>query len=80
MTANTKAWMKGCLAGTISGGAGGIVTGFAAIGIDPEHFNLTAGIGHTLQIAGVACLLHAILGMAMYLQRSPLPNGSSNVT
>lgn len=81
MSPRTLAWLKGLLAGTISGAAGGVVTGFAAIGIDPEHFNLTVGGGlvHTLEIAGIACVLHAVLGAAMYLQRSPLPNGTPNV-
>jgi hypothetical protein len=69
-----KAWLKGLLAGTIAGGAGGIVTGFAAMGIDPEHFNMLAGgIGHLLQISLVAFGLHAVLGAAMYLQKSPVP-------
>lgn len=75
MTDKTKVWLKGALAGVIAGGAGGVVTGFAAIGIDPEHFNLVAGGGlrHTMQIAFIACVMHAILGGAMYLQKSPLP-------
>lgn len=75
MTDKTRVWLKGCVAGTIAGGAGGVVTGFAAIGIDPEHFNLVAGVGlgHTMRIALVACVMHAILGAAMYLQKSPLP-------
>lgn len=73
MTEKTKLWIRGGLAGTISGAAGGVVTAFAAIGIDPEHFNLTVGFRHVLQIALVSCVMHAILGVAMYLQKSPLP-------
>jgi hypothetical protein len=39
--------LKGLLAAAISGGAGRVLTGLAAVGIDPRHFNLQAGIGST---------------------------------
>ncbi|HUJ93414.1 MAG TPA: hypothetical protein VLW46_00465 [Candidatus Bathyarchaeia archaeon] len=29
-------WLKGLIAAAVSGGAGGILTGFAAVGIDPQ--------------------------------------------
>lgn len=66
-------WLKGLLAAAISGGAGGVLTGFAAVGIDPQHFNLQAGIGATLRIAAAAALINAVIGVAAYLQKSPLP-------
>jgi hypothetical protein len=68
-------WLKGMLAAAISGAAGGVLTGVAAVGIDPQHFNLQAGIGSTMQIAAAAALINAIIGVAAYLQKSPLPNG-----
>ena len=68
-----KVWMKGIAAAAISGGANGIVTGFAAIGIDPRHFNLEAGLHHTLAIGGVSAAISAVLGVALYLRQSPLP-------
>ncbi|MHB8413279.1 MAG: hypothetical protein ACYDDI_15225 [Candidatus Acidiferrales bacterium] len=71
--ASTEVWLKGAAAAGISGGANGIVTGFAAIGIDPDHFNLAAGIHHTLEIGGISAVLSAILGVALYLRQSPLP-------
>lgn len=67
-------WLKGILAAAISGAAGGILTGFAAVGIDPQHFNLQAGIGATLHIAAAAALINAVIGVAAYLQKSPLPS------
>lgn len=66
-------WLRGIIAAAISGGANGIVTGFAAIGIDPGHFNLEAGFHHTLAIGGVSAAISAILGVALYLRQSPLP-------
>ena len=67
-------WLKGILAAAISGGAGGVLTGFAAVGIDPQHFNLQAGMGATLRIGAAAALINAVIGVAAYLQKSPLPD------
>jgi hypothetical protein len=69
-------WLKGLLAAAISGAAGGVLTGFAAVGIDPQHFNLQSGIGATFRIGLAAALINAVIGVAAYLQKSPLPNDS----
>jgi hypothetical protein len=61
------------LAAVISGAANGAITGFAAIGIDPTHFNLAAGFVHTLSLAGVSAVMSGIIGVAAYLKQSPLP-------
>jgi hypothetical protein len=66
-------WLKGLLAAAISGAAGGVLTGLAAVGIDPQHFNLQTGIGATMRIGAAAALINAIIGVAAYLQKSPLP-------
>jgi len=66
-------WLKGIVAAGISGGAGGVMTGLAAVGIDPAHFNLQAGIGATVRIGVAAALINAVIGVAAYLQKSPLP-------
>jgi hypothetical protein len=71
---NAGVWLRGLGAAAISGGANGVVTGFAAIGIDPGHFNLSAGLGHTLAIGGVSAAISAVLGVALYLRQSPIPN------
>jgi len=69
-----KIWVKGLVAAAVSGAAGGVLTGFAAVGIDPQHFNLQTGMGATLRIAAAAALINAVIGVAAYLQKSPLPN------
>ena len=66
-------WIKGIFAAAISGAAGGVLTGLAAVGIDPQHFNLQAQMGSTMRIAGAAALINALIGVAAYLQKSPLP-------
>jgi hypothetical protein len=67
-------WAKGLAAATIAGAANGVITGFAAVGIDPDHFNLQAGLKSTLAIAGVSALMSALIGAAAYLKQSPLPS------
>jgi hypothetical protein len=66
-------WLRGMLAAAISGASGGVMTGLAAVGIDPAHFNLQQGIGATAKIGGAAALINAVIGVAAYLQKSPLP-------
>lgn len=66
-------WMRGILAAGISGASGGMMTGLAAVGIDPAHFNLQAGVGATCKIAAAAAMINAVIGVAAYLQKSPLP-------
>jgi hypothetical protein len=68
-----EVWLKGLLAAGISGAAGGVMTGLAAVGIDPAHFNLQAGVGATGKIGGAAAMINALIGVAAYLQKSPLP-------
>ena len=69
---------EGILAAAVSGAAGGVMTGLAAVGIDPGHFNLQAGMGATVRIGAAAALINAVIGVAAYLQKSPLP-GSGKV-
>ena len=69
-----ETWLKGIAAAAIAGGANGVITGFAAVGIDPMHFNLQAGLHSTLAIAAVSALMSGIIGVAAYLKQSPLPN------
>jgi hypothetical protein len=66
-------WLKGMLAAAIAGAANGIITGFAAVGIDPAHFNLQAGFRNTLTIAAVSAGMSGIIAVAAYLKQSPLP-------
>jgi hypothetical protein len=70
---NVELWAKGLLAAAIAGAANGVMTGFAAVGIDPAHFNLQAGFKPTLAIAGVSALMSGVIGVAAYLKQSPLP-------
>ena len=75
MMTRVEIWLKGLLAAAISGAAGGVLTGLAAVGIDPQHFNLQSGIGATFRIGAAAALINSVIGVAAYLQKSPLPSG-----
>jgi hypothetical protein len=70
-------WARGILAAAISGASGGMMTGLAAVGIDPAHFNLQAGVGATAKIASAAAFINALIGVAAYLQKSPLPENAT---
>jgi hypothetical protein len=74
MMTRVEVWLKGLLAAAISGAAGGVLTGLAAVGIDPQHFNLQTGIGATMRIGAAAAVINAVIGVAAYLQKSPLPD------
>lgn len=69
-------WLKGMFAAAIAGAANGIITGFAAVGIDPLHFNLQAGFRNTMSIAAVSAVMSGIIAVAAYLKQSPLPGDS----
>ena len=73
MMTRVEIWLKGLLAAAISGAAGGVLTGLAAVGIEPQHFNLQTGIGATVRIGAAAASINAVIGVAAYLQKSPLP-------
>jgi|HubBroStandDraft_3_1064219.scaffolds.fasta_scaffold410417_2 hypothetical protein len=72
-------WLKGMLAAGIAGAANGVMTGFAAVGIDPSHFNLQSGFHNTMAIAGVSAGMSSIIAVAAYLKQSPLPGESDPV-
>lgn len=74
MRTRIEIWLKGMLAAAISGAAGGMMTGLAAVGIDPQHFNLQAGVGATARIGAAAAMINGVIGVAAYLQKSPLPD------
>jgi len=75
----TKAevWGKGIAAAAIAGASNGMITGLAAAGIDPGHFNLQSGLRATLAVAGasaaMSAAMSAAIGVAAYLKQSPLP-------
>jgi hypothetical protein len=72
-------WLKGMLAAGIAGAANGVMTGFAAVGIDPSHFNLQSGFHNTLAIAAVSAGMSSIIAVAAYLKQSPLPGETNPV-
>jgi hypothetical protein len=69
-----EVWGKGIAAAAIAGAANGIITGFAAVRIDPGHFNLQSGLRPTVAVAGASATMSAVIGVAAYLKQSPLPS------
>jgi len=58
-------WAKGLLSAAIGGAANGITVTF----VDPASFNLQEGIGKL----GTVIVISAVVAMAMYLKKAPLP-------
>ncbi len=66
-------WLRGLAAAFISAAASGITAGMTAMGVDPEHFNLSLGLGAVFQMAGIVAIVGGIVGAANYLKQSPVP-------
>lgn len=82
MTAKTEHWLYGLGSAMIGGGSAAVVSGFTAMGFDPEKFNLTnsSGIIHLLGLTAVNFFFSGILSAFFYLKQSPLPPESITET
>lgn len=70
---SVEIWLHGLVGAFIGGGAGAVSSGFGAVMVDPSHFNLAAGLGHTLKLMLVVALVNGVVTMAAYLKQSPVP-------
>lgn len=61
-------WIKGLIAAIISGAANAITVAI----VDPVEYLHSE---HSLRKLGAVALVSGIVGAAMYLKQSPLPNG-----
>lgn len=78
MNDKVKLWLKGLAAALIGGASAGITAGFAAAGVAPDSFNLSAGLPALFKLAGACAIVNSVLSMAAYLKQSPIPpNGPS---
>ncbi len=66
MTDKTKIWLKGAISAIIAGAANAVTV----VIIDPITFNLFQG--GAMQLLSVV-IVSAIVGLALYLKSSPLP-------
>jgi len=64
--------VRGLVVAFITGGASGVTGSVTAAAIDPNTFNLTTQLTHTLTLIGVTFLVAGILGVCAYLTHSPL--------
>jgi hypothetical protein len=68
-----QTWLYRLAAAFVGGGAGAASAGFSAVGIDPDHFNLGQGLGHTLKLCFATFLVSGIMSIFLYLKQHPLP-------
>lgn len=65
-------WFRSLMAAAISGGAGGVSTGLATMGISPDHFNLQDP-GLLIKVCVASIVISAAIGVSGFLKQSPLP-------
>lgn len=70
-------WGYGLLQNSVQKVGNGVIASLTSIGIDPDHFNLTNGIWHTLTMLGVVSLVSAVIGAASYISEHKLPDPPS---
>jgi hypothetical protein len=78
MNSPARKWLHGLIGGTIGGAAGAIDSALALIVLDPEKFNLGAGLKKTLMTAAVLGLLTGVKCAFAYLKQSPIPPESDS--
>ncbi len=64
-------WLRGLLSAGISGGASAVTGGIVVTGVDPQHYNFSAGKFWIL--VGTLFIVNAVVSMAKFLQAHPIP-------
>lgn len=72
MSMTFQSWVKGLIGTAISSAAGGV----ALVVVDPNTFNFQGGLRKLAEVCGALALVH----VAGYLQKSPLPDSSVTIT
>lgn len=70
---NWQQWVYGLGAAFIGGGAGAITASQVAMGIAPNTFNYSSGIGNMAKMAAITFVVQGGLMAFAYLKQSPLP-------
>lgn len=68
-----RTWFCSLASAGISGIGGGIINGFAAMQIAPDHFNWQDP-QKLVQMVLASTICTAVIGVAMFLRQSPLPS------
>lgn len=68
-----RQWSYGLGAAFIGGGAGAITSSQVAMGIAPDRFNYSNGIGNMAKMAALTFIVQGALMALAYLKQSPLP-------
>ena len=76
---NWTLWWHRLIGAFISGGAGAASTALSVIVVDPNDFNLSAGLTKVLSVCFVTFLISGIAGAFLYLKDNPVPwDGSTD--
>lgn len=66
-------WLYGLFSGLIGGGATSVGTGIANIVVDPNDFNIYAGLHKLLLVMVVSFVVGALTAFFAFLKTQPLP-------
>ncbi len=73
-----RVWLHKLISTIVSGGSGAVTAAFGASIIAPDKFNATTGASggllNCLKLMAACFVVNGIIGMFMYLQKSPLPD------
>lgn len=73
MPVTNKQWWLALLVSFLQGGYGALASGAGALVIDPEHFNLSEGLGHVALLLLASFFAAGAMHAAAYLVRKPVP-------
>lgn len=74
MNNNVKVWLYSVGAAFIGGGAAALTGSGGVMYLDPEHFNLSAGLFKTLELAAALFLIGGLGHVIAFLKDKPLPD------
>lgn len=70
---NPLVWLHSLISAFIGGGATAVVSGFSAMVIAPDKFDMHTNLSNTLKMAGATFLIAGVMNAAAKLSKSPLP-------
>lgn len=70
-----KVWFHSLIRAVIGGGANSVIGVVSAGWVLPDKVNTGTGLHTALTLMGVQFVIGAVISVAMFLQKSPVPEG-----
>lgn len=69
-----RGWWFGIWSAAVSGGAGSASAALSTMIVDPDHFNIHAGLGRLEEIMVAAFVIPAFVSLMKFLATHPIPD------